>query len=164
MTIKKLIPVLLLTGATAMVVPSCKSNVPDATVQSNVEAVMHPGVSVSVKDGVVTLSGTVNSEADKIAAENAVKALDAKKSGVKSINNNIEVAATPAPVVNAEDAALSAGVSDVLKDFPSVSAEVKEGIIYVNGEIEKAKVTRLKQMLDNLKPIKTDMSALKVNN
>ncbi|OJV56094.1 MAG: transporter [Bacteroidetes bacterium 43-16] len=163
MTIKKFIPVLLLAGTVALT--SCKSNVPDAEVKSKVEAVVTPGVTVDVKDGVVTLNGSVNSDADKAAVEAAVKALDAKE-GVKSVTNNITVAApppvTPAPEINTVDADLQAKVVDATKDFPTVQTSVKDGIITVTGEIEKAKVTKLKQSLDNLKPKKTDMSALKV--
>ena len=154
----------MIAGTVAITLPSCKNNVPDAEVKSKVEQVVTPGVTVEVKDGVVTLSGTVNNEADKVAAENAVKNLDAKESGVKSVNNNIivEVPVAAAPVVNEVDAILAGQVVDATKDFPTVKAEVKDGIIYVTGEIEKAKVTRLKQTLDNLKPKKTDMSALTV--
>lgn len=163
MTIKKLVPVLLLAGTVAFT--SCKSSVPDAEVKSKVEAVVTPGVTVDVKDGVVTLNGTVNSDADKAAVEAAVKALDAKE-GVKSVNNNLTVAAplpaTPAPEINTADADLQAKVGDATKDFPTVKATVKDGIITVTGEIEKAKVTKLKQSLDNLKPKKTDMSAVTI--
>ncbi len=162
MTIKKLIPALMIAGAVAITLPSCKSKIPDADVKSKVEQVVIPGVTVEVKDGVVTLNGTVTNEADKVAVENAIKALDAKESGVKSVTNNIVVEAPPAPIVNEVDAVLAGQVVDAVKDFPSIKAEVKDGIIIVTGEIEKAKVTKLKQTLDNLKPKKTDMSALTV--
>jgi Putative phospholipid-binding domain. len=164
MTIKKLVPVLLLAGTVAFT--SCKSSVPDAEVKSKVEAVVMPGVTVDVKDGVVTLNGTVNSDADKAAVEAAIKALDAKE-GVKSVTNNLTVAppplpATPAPEINTADADLQAKVADATKDFPTVQTTVKDGVITVTGEVEKAKVTKLKQSLDNLKPKKTDMSAVTV--
>lgn len=163
MTIKKLIPALMILGTVAVAVPSCNNNVPDAEIKSKVEQVVIPGVTVEVKNGVVTLNGTVSNEADKVAVENAVKDLDAKESGVRSINNNIVVAeAAPVPVVNEADAVLSGQLADATKDFPTVKADVKDGVIYVTGEIEKAKVTRLKQALDALRPKKTDMSALTV--
>lgn len=162
MTIKKLIPALMLAGTVATVFPSCKSNIPDAEIKSKVEQVVIPGVTVEVKDGVVTLNGTVSNEADKIAVENAIKDMDTKQSGVKSINNNIMVEAAPVPVVNEMDAVLSGQIVDATKDFPNVKADVKDGVIYVTGEVEKAKVTRLKQSLDALRPKKTDMSGLTV--
>lgn len=163
MTIKKLIPAVLLVSTVALTLPSCKSKVPDTEVKTKVENVVVPGVTVEVKDGVVTLNGTVTNEADKAAVENNIKAMDAKESGVKSVVNNIVVVApAPAPVVNTNDAALSTLVVDATKDFPSVSATVSDGVITVTGELEKAKVQALKMALDNLKPKKTDMSALKV--
>lgn len=164
MTIKKLIPALVIAGTVAITLPSCKSKIPDAEIKSKVETVVIPGVTVEVKDGVVTLNGKVTNEADKAAVENAIKAMDAKESGVKSVTNNIIVEApvVAAPVVNEVDAVLATQVVDATKDFPTIKAEVKDGIITVTGEIEKAKVTKLKQTLDNLKPKKTDMSALTV--
>lgn len=164
MTIKKLIPALVIAGSVAFTLPSCKSKVPDADIKTKVEAVAIPGVTVEVKDGVVTLNGKVTNEADKAAVEAAVKAMDAKESGVKSVTNNIVVEApvAPEPVVNAVDATLLTQVIDATKDFPTIKADVKDGVITVTGELEQAKVVRLKQTLDNLKPKKTDLSALKV--
>ena len=163
MTMKKILPVLLITGAVALTTPSCKSKVSDADVKTKVEAVITPGITADVKDGVVTLSGTVSNDAEKAAAETAVKALDAK-SGVKSVVNNITVQAPPPPpvVTTSPDDALTAQVKDAIKDFPGINAEVKDGIITVTGELSKAKVKVLKMALDHLNPKKTDMSALKV--
>lgn len=126
------------------------------------ENVVIPGVTVDVKDGIVTLNGTVSNEADKAMVENNIKALDTKESGVKSVINNIVVVPAPAPVVNDNDALLASQVVDATKDFPTVTASVNDGIITVTGELDKAKVQVLKMALDNLKPKKTDMSALKV--
>jgi hyperosmotically inducible protein len=162
MTIKNLIPAVLIFSTVALTLPSCKNKVPDTEVKSKVENVVIPGVTVDVKDGIVTLNGTVSNEADKAMVENNIKALDTKESGVKSVINNIVVAPAPAPVVNDNDALLASQVVDATKDFPTVTASVKDGIITVTGELDKAKVQVLKMALDNLKPKKTDMSALKV--
>jgi hyperosmotically inducible protein len=162
MTIKNLIPAVLIFSTVALTLPSCKNKVPDTEVKSKVENVVIPGVTVDVKDGIVTLNGTVSNEADKAMVENNIKALDTKESGVKSVINNIVVAPAPAPVVNDNDALLASQVVDATKDFPTVTASVNDGIITVTGELDKAKVQVLKMALDNLKPKKTDMSALKV--
>jgi hyperosmotically inducible protein len=162
MTIKNLIPAVLIFSTVALTLPSCKNKVPDTEVKSKVENVVIPGVTVDVKDGIVTLNGTVSNEADKAMVENNIKALDTKESGVKSVINNIVVVPAPAPVVNDNDALLASQVVDATKDFPTVTASVNDGIITVTGELDKAKVQVLKMALDNLKPKKTDMSALKV--
>lgn len=164
MTIKKLIPALMIAGSMAVVMPSCKSKVADSDVKAKVENAVAatPGITVDVNDGVVTLSGTATSEADKANAEAAVKALD-DKSGVKSVVNNITVQApTAAPVINTVDSDLTTKVVDATKDYPTVQATVANGVITVTGELEQAKVQNLKMALDNLKPQRVDMSALKV--
>ncbi|HRP90696.1 MAG TPA: BON domain-containing protein [Edaphocola sp.] len=164
MNTKKILPALMIAAIVAFTIPACKSKVSDTDVKAKVEAAMTvPGVSIDVKDGVVTLSGSVATDAEKTAAETAVSTLDAK-SGVKSVQNNITVAAAPAPapVINAVDSELTTKITDLLKDFPGVNATVKDGIITVTGALEKAKVTKLKQLLDALNPKKTDMSQLTV--
>ena len=50
------------------------------------------GISASVKDGVVTLSGEAKDDASKTMAENSVKEVK----GVKSVVNNVAVAPPPA--------------------------------------------------------------------
>ncbi|RQO30258.1 transporter [Taibaiella sp. KBW10] len=169
MTIKKLIPVLMITGAIAMTMPSCKSKVADTDVKAKVEAVMIPGVTVDVKDGVVTLNGAVTSDADKASAEAAVKALD-EKSGVKSVVNNITVAAPapppPASVTTTLDAATQQKVNDGLKDIKGVTvtytvdpATNKDKAV-VSGEVTKADRVKIMQILASAK-VKSDVSNLK---
>jgi hypothetical protein len=68
----------------------------DSNVQQavNEKLTATPGVSAEVKEGVVTLSGEVQDEAAKMAAEDAVKGVN----GVKAVTNNIMVqAAVPPP-------------------------------------------------------------------
>ncbi len=163
MKMTKMIPALILSGSLLLALPACKSKVDDTAVKANVENVLtaSPGVTSEVKDGVVTLSGTVASEEEKAAAESAVAALQTDtKSGVKSVVNNITVVA---PVVNVSpDATLQEGVATVVKDFPGVQATVANGVITVTGSLEQARVQTLKQALDALSPQRTDMSALQV--
>ena len=61
----------------------------DSTVQMAVNERLNtsPNVSAEVKGGIVTLSGDVQNDSAKTAAETAVKGVN----GVKSINNNIMV-------------------------------------------------------------------------
>lgn len=163
MKTRKILPAILIATAIAFTIPACKSKVSDADVKAKVEAAVNtPGVTVEVKDGVVILNGTVSTDAERTEAETVVSTMDAK-SGVKSVENNISVnPPAPAPVVNAVDADLSQKVSTLLKDFPGVSAVVNDGVITVTGTLEKAKVTKLKQLLDALNPQRTDMSQLVV--
>lgn len=161
MNLKNLLSILVLSGSLAIATVSCKSKVSDADLRAKVENSIsnNSGVTVDVKDGVVTLSGTVATEDERMAIENSAKAADSK--GVKSVVNNIVVQA-PQIDINSNDADLKAKVVDATKDFPSISATVNEGVITVTGTIEQARVQVLKQSLDALSPKKVDMTALVV--
>lgn len=162
MNFRNIIPALLITGAIAVMTPSCSSKVPDATVKSNVEAVMTPGVMVEVKDGVVTLSGAVNNDADKASAEAAAKNLD-KKAGVKSVVNNISVTPqppAPASVTTTLDAATQQKVMDGLKDIKGVTVTFTEDKAVLTGEVTQKDRVKVMQMLAAAK-VKSDVSNLK---
>ena len=162
MTIKKALSIATIVGVSMFA--ACKGKPNDAELQTKVAAaVTTPGITSSVKDGVVTLSGTVTAEADKTAAETAAKGVE----GVASVTDNVMVAApavTPVPAAPAPtaDDALTTGVKDATKDFPGITATVKDGVISVTGDITAAKWKTLKMSLDGLKPKKVDASGLKV--
>jgi hypothetical protein len=66
----------------------------DADIQTEVQGrVKTPGVTVAAKEGVVTLTGTVTTQAERDAAEAA-----AKGEGVKSVTNNIQIKPMPTPM------------------------------------------------------------------
>ena len=159
MNLKQTFSALLLVGVLVIGMVSCKSKVSDADLQAKVETVLsnNPTVSADVKDGVVTLNGTVTSEAEKIALETAAKSADSKS--VKSVVNNIVVEEIQ---INTDTSDLQAKVIDATKDFPTVQATVSDGVITVTGELEQARVMVLKQALDALEPKRVDMSALQV--
>ena len=112
------------------------------------------GASVSVADGVATLTGEVTSENGKTEA--ATIANDVK--GVKSVINNITVsqAMSTTPVVVATDDALTTSVKDATKDHPGVNASITDGVITLTGEIDKASLPILMQKLNALQPKKID--------
>ena len=159
MSLKNCFVALALTFSIFFTNISCKSKVSDADLKAKVENVIsnNSGVAVDVKDGVVTLSGVVSSQSESQALENSAKAADSKN--IKSVVNNIVVEA-PQIEINSDDANLAAKIVDATKDFPSVQASVKDGIITVTGSVEQARVQVLKQSLDALNPKKVDMSAL----
>ena len=141
----------------------------DADIQSAVVTTLKAnsdlsGLTASVKDGVVTLSGETKSESYKAQAEEIAKSVK----GVKNVINNSTVAApppppvAPAPVVIAVDEALIKAVSDIIKDFPGVKAEVKEGVIILTGEIKRASLQKLMPMLHSLKPKSIDNNKLTI--
>ncbi len=160
MSLKKVLSMFLVAGIVTFGTISCKSKISDADLKTKVETAVSasPTVMVDVKDGVVTLTGTVGSEDERMALESSAKAADTK--GVKSVVNNITV---QAPIeINTNDADLTAKIVDATKDFPTVKATVAGGVITVTGTLEQARVMVLKQSLDALNPKKVDMSALVV--
>lgn len=135
---------------------SCKPK--DADVQKNVQEKEATGIMVEVKDGVATLTGEVADDAAKAKAEEIAK----ENKDVKSVVNNITIAApvatTPAvttPVIAVDDV-LTKGVMDATKDFSTVKAEVKDGIVWLNGELKKADLPKLMMALNALKPKKIE--------
>jgi len=151
-------------AAVAVVLLSaCKSGPKDADLEKVVtEKISAASADVSdasatVKDGVVTLSGMFKDDASKTAFETAVKAIP----GVKSVVNNSKVAPPPAPVVAAPvvingDEVLQKGVTDAIKDFAGVKAEVKDSIITLTGDIKRASLQKLMMGLHTLKAKKID--------
>ena len=140
-----------------ILVSSCKEK--DSKIQAAVETSLKnsgmPEISASVKDGVATLTGECKSDADKAAVESMI----AKVKGVKQVVNNCTVApptAAPAPVVIAADDPLSKGVTDAIKDYPGVKADVKDGVVTLTGDIKRAELQKLMMTLHTLKPKRID--------
>jgi len=132
----------------------------DAEVQTAVDTALRAnndlsGLTATVKDGVVTLTGETKDETLKAKAEEIAKGVK----GVKNVINNSTVAApppAPAPVVISADETLSNSVNEVLKDFPGVKAEIKDGVITVTGELKRDSWLKLRPMLDALRPKKVE--------
>lgn len=113
------------------------------------------GISATVKDGVVTLSGEVKDDASKALAETSVKGIK----GVKSVVNNISVAPPPPPAATVEitpDDPLTKAVADATKDFTGVTATVKDGVVTLTGEVKKTDLPKLMQAIMASKPKKVE--------
>ena len=161
MNISKAFSILVLSGALTFSMVSCKSKVSDTDLKAKVETVVsaNPNVLVSVKDGVVTLTGNVGSEDEKLRLVDAAKNADGKH--IKSVVDELQIAA-PVITVNSNDADLITKVIDATKDFPTVKTDIKDGVIFVTGTLEQARIQTLKMGLDALNPKKVDMSGLTV--
>lgn len=138
---------------------SCKSNVSDADIQSEVNKKLGDeagsGLNASVSGGVVTLAGTCKDEECRRECAEEVKGVK----GVKNVVNNITVATavTPAqPVDITADAPLQDAVNNVVKEYKDVKAEVKDGVVTLRGEISRDKLQELMISLNALKPRKVE--------
>lgn len=138
--------------ALGMSVASCKK-VNDAEVQKAAQEVLMAdpalaGVAVTVQEQVATLTGIVEDDAAKAAAESAVAAVV----NVKSVVNNIEVV-PPAPDYSELDAAINAALADAMKDHATVTATVQDGVITLNGEIRERDLPTLMEKMNALNPV-----------
>ncbi len=161
---------LLCVSLTVLSTTIISCGVKDETVKTSVETLLKAnpelaGIVADVKEGVITLSGEVKSEAAKAAAETALAGVK----GMKSIANNITIAAPPpapipdpATIIPAADEALNTGLKDVLKDFSGLTSSVKDGMVSLTGEITKAKWLILKQAIDKLTPKGYELAGLKI--
>lgn len=92
-------------------------------------------IGVAVNDGIVTLSGILNTYSEKMAAERAVK----KISGVRAIAMDIQVGGSPAE--KKTDAEIAKAVLNALKWHSAVPEEslqikVEDGNVTLDGQVE----------------------------
>lgn len=153
---RSVLSVLLLAAILAV---SCKGKQTDADIQTAVNEKIRSndemkGLTASVNNGVVTLSGECPTEECK--KDCADKIGDIK--GVKSVENNIQIGsvASPAPVEVATDDVLKTSVDNVVKNYEGVKAEVNDGVVTLRGEIKRDNLQNLMIALNELKPKKID--------
>lgn len=92
-------------------------------------------IGVAVKSGVVTLSGTVENYAQKLAAERSVK----KVLGVRAIAEDMQIGVSP--VYSKTDADIAASVVSALQWHSAVpenrvKAKVENGTVTLEGEVD----------------------------
>lgn len=156
MNLKRLLPVLLIAATVSFT--SCGPKDSEIQTKSQESLNANPetsGVAVNVKGGVATLSGEVLSDNAKVEGEQAVKAVK----GVKSVINNLTVAAAPVvtePVAVSPDLKLTSDVNDAIKDHPGVTATVVDGVVTLNGTISKDNNRKLMMQLNTLTPKKIE--------
>ena len=151
-----------LTGA------ACKSGPEDATITASVKSklaadttVQASKINVDTKDGVVTLTGTVDSAAAKTKAESIAKGVE----GVKSVTDNLTVTAPPPPPMAANnDAAIKKAIEDNLAKakVTGVTVSVTDGVATLTGTVPKGQLIKARQAADEAtpKPTRTVSSGL----
>lgn len=147
---KRLVLILTCALLSGAIFYSCKPS--DEKLQKQVETVLsatQSSVTGTVKDGVVTLNGTVDSDAAKTAVEVAVKAIK----DIKSVTNNIEV---KLPVVINPDETLSTTITTALTaaGFNDVKLAVDSGVVTLTGEAKKADLQKIMQIANEAQPKK----------
>lgn len=117
-------------------------------------------IKIQSKDGIVTLTGTVSEESHKSMAEETVVNLD----GVKSVNNQLKVTATPASVRS--DAWLAHRVRSMLSfhrsmSYPNPNVSVTDGKVTLRGktssEAERQLMTEYARDVSGVKDVDNQM-------
>lgn len=129
----------------------------DADIKAGVDQAIAgtQGVTVDVAKGVATISGQFADSAAKATTEAAVKGVK----GVKSVVDNATVAPPPAPVVISADDSLKTNVAAALKDYPKLTADVKDGVVTLTGEVKRSDLPKVMQAVSALHPKKIDNKA-----
>ncbi|MFV0472110.1 MAG: BON domain-containing protein [Paludibacteraceae bacterium] len=152
---KKNVSMLALVIALAFAFSGCTPK--DADIQKNVQNVISSnpdavGVSVNVEKQVAILTGEVKD----VATSEAVAAAAQGVKGVKSVVNSITITPVPVVEINENDTLLTTQLTDALKDNPTVSFVVKDGIVTLTGEIKKGNLAKLIQKVQALNPAKVE--------
>lgn len=152
---KKMLFVMACVIITGMGMQSCKPN--DAKVQSEVEKVLRTDyntVSTNYRNGVATLSGTVATQQEKNAAENAARSVK----NVKSVVNNITVrqqqpVQTQSVTVN-HDETITTNINNRLNEagFRDVRVSVSNGEVTLAGDLKRADLNKVMQIANESNP------------
>lgn len=142
-------------AAVALALAACGRK--DADIKADAEKALAgtQGVSVDVANGAAVISGQFPDSASRTTAETAVKGVK----GVKSVVDNATVAPPPAPVVISPDDSLRTNVKAALKDYPTVNADVSNGVVTLTGEVKRSDLAKVMQALSALHPKKIENKA-----
>jgi len=149
---KKVLFVLTCVIMSGFMFQSCKHS--DQDLQKNVNKVLSENnfsmISSTVKDGVATLVGTVESQEQKSEVENLVRNVK----DVKSIVSNIIVKEVVPQVVINPDETIRSVVETKLTEagFKDVKVEVKDGEVILTGDLKKGDLTKVMQMANEANP------------
>lgn len=158
---KKFLTLLSLVLALAFV--GCRGGASDADLQKSADAAVKakaPTATVTVKDGVATITGIANDAAAKDAATAA-----AKVEGIKSVTNNMTMA-TPTPVAqmaSGDDTSVKSKIEANLraKNITGVMVDVKGGVATLTGTVSDAKFVEAVQAANDAKPGKVENKLVK---
>jgi osmotically-inducible protein OsmY len=141
----------------------------DAQIQKDVmdeikwEPFLHASeIGVAVKNGIVTLSGQVDSYSKKLSAEKATK----KVLGVKAIAEDIQIGVSPA--YKKTDTEIAEAVLNALKWHTAVQEEkikikVEDGNVRLDGEVEwEYQRTNAKTAIENLSGVRSIINFITV--
>jgi osmotically-inducible protein OsmY len=134
---------------------ACKSGPDDATLAATVKsriasAAPAANVEVVAHDRVVSLNGTVDSEAVKAQTQELARGVD----GVKEVTNNLRVVVPEPAADTANDNALRNAVSANLTKYgvAGVSADAHAGVVTLTGSVSRDQLVKAMQAANEASP------------
>lgn len=143
---KKMIFIMLTVFLAGITFQSCNSN-NDAKVKQDVENALrarYNNVSVAVKDKVVTLTGSLDTQTERASAENVARTV----TGVTSVVNNITVQ-EPTPTVNTNtDSTIKTSIENryMTDGYKDVKVAVMNGEVVLTGDVMRANLQKVVQI------------------
>jgi osmotically-inducible protein OsmY len=144
--------------ALAVFVTACSKGPDDATITTNVKAkiaaaspALANAVTVTTHEGVVTLTGAVDTEGIKSAVEQDAKSV----AGVKSVTNSLTV---KPPIVFSEDTTIKNAVMANMAKYnvTGITVEVANGEVTLKGDIPRPKLQDAMKAANEAKPKKVN--------
>ncbi|WP_318640941.1 BON domain-containing protein [Flavobacterium ardleyense] len=155
MKLKKLSLLLLLCVSVGFT--SCKSHeAKDTQIKTDIEKILVPGVTVEVDRGVAKINGTFENE------QTHTKVLEEARK-VKNVKSVLDNAITQAAPTVTPDNMLQNKIDAILVSYPLVTASINDGLVTLNGTIERAELPKLMQKVNETQPKKVE-NLLKINN
>ena len=152
----KLKTLTILTLAFALLLGACGKKDSDLqkAAQDKLAADKVIGVSITVKDGVATLTGEVADVTVKNKAMTSVKSVD----GIKSVTDSTTLKPLPTPEPPSADKMLEGTVNEGLKkkNITGITVTVANGEITLTGEVAKDKLAEVMAVANETKPKKVN--------
>jgi len=157
MIMKKMLFIITCILISGIAMQSCKQS--DENLKKDVDKAIqgryNSTISTSVKDGVVTLTGTVESQQEKTSVESEVKAVK----HVKTVVNNISVResniTSQQPVINPDNTIKSSIESRLATEgFKDVKVDVSNGEVILSGNLKRSDLTKVMQIANESNPKK----------
>lgn len=154
MKFRKLSILLLLCVAVGFT--SCKSHDDkDVQIKTDIEKILVPGVTVEVDRGVAKISGTFENN------ETHMKVLQDARN-VKNVKSVLDDAITQTVPTVTPDNMLQTKVDAILVSYPLVTATIDDGMITLNGTVEREELPDLMKKMNETQPKKVE-NLLKIN-
>ncbi|MFT4152993.1 BON domain-containing protein [Parafilimonas sp.] len=115
----------------------------------------YTGITATVADGVVTLTGSCETDGCDASATDAVKPVK----GVKEVKSTVTVTPPTPPTATVQispDDSLKTAVDGVISGYNGVTAAINDGIVTLTGKIKRTDLQALMIKLHALKPKKID--------